>query len=229
MVDGTWIVDPIVIKNKFFDYYKEKFDKVDSGADFISIEPHYVISNSESAFIERDVDDEEIKRVVWDCGSSKAPGPDGFSFQFMKEFWDLFHSDICRDIRIFFATSELPRGSNSAFFSLILKVKNPSAFISGKQILDGRMMLSEIMAWELQHIIRVLEVFYLVSGLRINVVKSHIFGIGVDETEVASLANELGCYAGSFPTKYLAVPIGANMKRVSNWESLVVKYRTRLL
>ncbi|GJY53072.1 hypothetical protein Tco_0444736 [Tanacetum coccineum] len=29
---------------------------------------------------------EEIKEAVWDCGSSKAPGPDGYSFAFVKNF-----------------------------------------------------------------------------------------------------------------------------------------------
>ncbi|GJX49843.1 hypothetical protein Tco_0276688 [Tanacetum coccineum] len=27
---------------------------------------------------------EEIKEAVWDCGSSKAPGPDGYSFAFVN-------------------------------------------------------------------------------------------------------------------------------------------------
>nr|GEU96716.1 RNA-directed DNA polymerase, eukaryota [Tanacetum cinerariifolium] len=28
----------------------------------------------------------QIKNVVWDCGSSKAPGPDGFSFAFVTKY-----------------------------------------------------------------------------------------------------------------------------------------------
>lgn len=30
--------------------------------------------------------EEEIKRVVWDCESSKSPGLDGVNFGFIKEF-----------------------------------------------------------------------------------------------------------------------------------------------
>ncbi|XP_071695284.1 uncharacterized protein [Rutidosis leptorrhynchoides] len=118
-------VEPNVIKNLFFEYYKNKFENVDSGADFNSIVPNYVLSESEAEFLEREVDNEEIKRAVWDCSSTKAPGPDGFSFQFIKDFWDILQADLCRDIRCFFSTGILPTGANSAFFSLIPKVKNP--------------------------------------------------------------------------------------------------------
>nr|GFA46989.1 RNA-directed DNA polymerase, eukaryota [Tanacetum cinerariifolium]GFA47533.1 RNA-directed DNA polymerase, eukaryota [Tanacetum cinerariifolium] len=37
---------------------------------------------------------EEIKTTVWDCGSNKAPRPDGYSFLFIKRFWDLLKHDI---------------------------------------------------------------------------------------------------------------------------------------
>nr|GEU64805.1 RNA-directed DNA polymerase, eukaryota [Tanacetum cinerariifolium] len=33
-------------------------------------------------YLERSVTYEEVKRAVWDCGTSKSPGPDGFSFEF---------------------------------------------------------------------------------------------------------------------------------------------------
>ena len=125
-----------------------------------------------------------------DCGSDKAPGPDGFSFQFLKRYWDLFKDDIKLFIYdFFFATARLPPGTNSSFITLIPKVKNPmfikdyrpisliglhykiiakilanrlasvvrslvskeqSAFIAGRQILDGPLMLSEIMDWSTQ-------------------------------------------------------------------------------
>nr|GEU71853.1 RNA-directed DNA polymerase, eukaryota, reverse transcriptase zinc-binding domain protein [Tanacetum cinerariifolium] len=37
--------------------------------------------------LERQVTLEEIKEAIWDCGSSKAPGPDGYTFAFVKKFW----------------------------------------------------------------------------------------------------------------------------------------------
>nr|GFC72269.1 RNA-directed DNA polymerase, eukaryota, reverse transcriptase zinc-binding domain protein [Tanacetum cinerariifolium] len=37
---------------------------------------------------------DEIKKAVWDCGSDKAPSPDGFSFQFLKRYWEIFMQDV---------------------------------------------------------------------------------------------------------------------------------------
>ncbi|XP_024634416.1 uncharacterized protein [Medicago truncatula] len=39
---------------------------------------------------------EEVKVAVWDCDDFKSPGPDGISFRFVKEFWDLLKSDVLR-------------------------------------------------------------------------------------------------------------------------------------
>lgn len=38
--------------------------------------------------------EEDIKNAVWSCDGSKAPGPDGFSFSFIKANWDLLKQDI---------------------------------------------------------------------------------------------------------------------------------------
>nr|GEV72611.1 putative reverse transcriptase domain-containing protein [Tanacetum cinerariifolium] len=62
---------------------------------------------------------------MWDCGSDKAPGPDGFSFQFLKRYWDLFKDDIEPFVSDFFATGRLPPGINSSFITFIPKVSNP--------------------------------------------------------------------------------------------------------
>ncbi|XP_071732482.1 uncharacterized protein [Rutidosis leptorrhynchoides] len=80
-------------------------------------------------FLERELDDTEIKNVVWDCGSTKAPGPDGFSFKVIKFFLDHFSHDFCRDVRLFFMTLTMSNSANSAFFLLIPKVEN-SVFIT---------------------------------------------------------------------------------------------------
>ncbi|GJR79063.1 RNA-directed DNA polymerase, eukaryota, reverse transcriptase zinc-binding domain protein [Tanacetum coccineum] len=51
-------------------------------------------------------------------------------------------------------------------------------------------------ARDLENIIRVLHVFYLASGLKINIHKSNIYGIGVREDEVHNMASNAGCIAG---------------------------------
>ncbi|XP_071714401.1 uncharacterized protein [Rutidosis leptorrhynchoides] len=262
LVDGIWIDDPNIIKANFFDSFKVKFEEVKSGAKFGTIELNYILSDDEALWIEHDIEDLEIKRAVWDCGSDKAPGPDGISFRFIKRFWDILQIDFYRDIRGIFNSSRMPLSANSAFFSLIPKVKNlvfitdfrpvtlvgcfykivtknltnrlllvidkiisqvQSAFIFGRQILDGPLMLSEIISWYIKTNRKMLlfkvifeKAYDSVSGLRLNVTKSQLFCIGVKDSKVTAFANAAGTRAGFFSTTYLGLLVGSNMKLTSS-------------
>ncbi|GJW05106.1 hypothetical protein Tco_1563962 [Tanacetum coccineum] len=62
------------------------------------------LTSSRINFLESMVSMDEIKAAVWDCGSQKAPGPDGYSFMFIKKFWDLLKHDIQSFVVCFFST-----------------------------------------------------------------------------------------------------------------------------
>ncbi|GJV19995.1 RNA-directed DNA polymerase, eukaryota, reverse transcriptase zinc-binding domain protein [Tanacetum coccineum] len=124
--------------------------------------------------------------AVWDCGSDKSPGPDGFMFDFCKRFWHVLEPNIVRVVTYFHRSNKFPKGCNSSFITLILKVAGPvfikdyrlisfirsmykiigkllanrlakvvgdlisseqSAFVKGRQIMDGPMILNEILNW----------------------------------------------------------------------------------
>ena len=126
---------------------------------------------------------EEVKTAVWDVESFKCPGPDGISFGFIKDFWDMLKDDVMRFLGEFHRNGRLAKGINSTFIALIPKVANPhclndfcpislvgsmykilakvlanrlrsvigdvisesqSAFIKGRQILDGILVANEI-------------------------------------------------------------------------------------
>ncbi|GJU69239.1 hypothetical protein Tco_1255498 [Tanacetum coccineum] len=40
------------------------------------------------ATLESPVSRDEVRNAVWGCGENKSPGPDGFSFEFFRKFWD---------------------------------------------------------------------------------------------------------------------------------------------
>ncbi|XP_071707972.1 uncharacterized protein [Rutidosis leptorrhynchoides] len=66
------------------------------------------------------------------------------------------------------------------------------------------------------------------SGLRINVSKSHLFGVGVGQDDVIRYAANTGCKVGVLPTKYIGLPISANMNYIVPWNDLVNKFNKRL-
>ncbi|GJT95774.1 putative RNA-directed DNA polymerase, eukaryota, reverse transcriptase zinc-binding domain protein [Tanacetum coccineum] len=303
-------------------------------------------------YLERLVTHEEIKEAVWDCGSSKAPGPDGFSFAFVKKYWDIIKKDLYDFINSFFASCDMPYRANFSFFTLIPKVNNPtlitnfrpislidihykiiakilakrlskvidkivskeqSTFIAGRQILDGPIILNHILdsldfglkwrSWiktclsssrasilvngsptsefsinrglrlgdplspflfilvmeglhnafadvvddviitigwnarDLENIIRVLHVFCLASGLKINIHKSNIYGIRVNEDEVYNMASNAGYIADGKKMAWFKWPIilnsydngGLNIDSLKAFNlALLQKWRWRL-
>nr|GEU97720.1 cysteine-rich receptor-like protein kinase [Tanacetum cinerariifolium] len=112
--------------------------------------------------------------------------PDGFTFKFIKHYWDLVGKDFIDMIKNFETDGFIPRGCNSSFIALVLKIQDPlhptdyrpisligcqykvidevlanrllqvvgsvvsevqTTFIKGRQIVDGPLMVNEIIAW----------------------------------------------------------------------------------
>ncbi|XP_071688860.1 uncharacterized protein [Rutidosis leptorrhynchoides] len=155
-VNGEWVTEPKLIKEAFFNFYESKFMAQGCVA-------------------------------VWEYGSDKAPGPDGFNFAFIKKYWDILKDEVISSVAVAFNRKIMPRGMGLAFFfTLIPKVKNPSFikdyrpisligvmykiitkilamrlvkvldkiigkeqsyFITGRQILDGPLILNETIEW----------------------------------------------------------------------------------
>ncbi|KAJ0621911.1 hypothetical protein HanIR_Chr01g0014101 [Helianthus annuus] len=74
-----------------------------------------------------------------------------------------------------------------------------------------------------------LRCFYLVSGLKINLVKCSIYGIGVGEHEVNHMASLLRCKQVMFPFTHLGLLVGANMNLSRNWNAVLEVFKSRLL
>ena len=77
-------------------------------------------------------------------------------------------------------------------------------------------------------LLNVLKCFFLASGLKINLHKCKLMGIGVNTSVVETAANLIGCSILSSPFNYLGVKIGSNMSRISSWDDVVSKVSSRL-
>ncbi|GJV47128.1 RNA-directed DNA polymerase, eukaryota, reverse transcriptase zinc-binding domain protein [Tanacetum coccineum] len=80
----------------------------------------------------------------------------------------------------------------------------------------------------MDNIIRILNVFYLASGLKINISMSNLYGVGVSSDDIESMAAGTGCSASNLPFSYLGLPIGSNTNRIANWNSLIERFKIRL-
>ncbi|GKB62951.1 RNA-directed DNA polymerase, eukaryota [Tanacetum coccineum] len=83
------------------------------------------ISELQKCFLERPFEYDEIKKAVWSCGEDKSPGPDGFTFRFIKSLWNLIGDDFTKAVKFFEIDKSIARGCISSFIYLIPKISNP--------------------------------------------------------------------------------------------------------
>ncbi|XP_035840262.1 uncharacterized protein LOC118487486 [Helianthus annuus] len=94
---------------------------------------------------------------------------------------------------------------------------------------DDALILGEWSRENLQSTARILRVFYLCSGLRINLHKSNLYGVGTQDNEVDNMMEVLGCRRGAFPFVYLGIKVGAKMSRINNWNTVIDVVKARLV
>ena len=93
--------------------------------------------------------------------------------------------------------------------------------ISHLLYVDDVVLLTEWSHDNALSIFRILRCFFLASGLKINILKSKVYGVGVTTNQISLLANCMGCSPGSFPFSHLGVLVGQNMARIDSWGPIV--------
>ncbi|GKD96154.1 RNA-directed DNA polymerase, eukaryota, reverse transcriptase zinc-binding domain protein, partial [Tanacetum coccineum] len=74
----------------------------------------------------------------------------------------------------------------------------------------------------------VLDVFYRASGLHINVHKSKLMGITVDNSNIEQAVEKIGCMSLKMPFTYLGSKVGALMSRTIAWKEVIESLEARL-
>ncbi|GJS79063.1 RNA-directed DNA polymerase, eukaryota [Tanacetum coccineum] len=185
-VDGLWRTDPGMVKEAFFNHFEARFKKPVTHRLMLNFPFVKRLSQVQAADLERCVSRDEIRLAVWNCGDNKSPGPDGYTFEFFRKYWNFVGPDFCEAVEYFFVNGSFPKGCNSSFVALIPKVTDAkfvndfrpisligcvykvvtkvlanrlalvisdlvsdtqSAFVAGRQILDGPFILNEILHW----------------------------------------------------------------------------------
>ncbi|GKV23016.1 hypothetical protein SLEP1_g32806 [Rubroshorea leprosula] len=112
------------------------------------------ISLADNVLLTSPFSEEEIKSAVWDCDSTKSPGPDGFNFKFIKTMWEDIKSDVVGFIQEFHE----PISLIGVMYKIVAKLlanrlrkvldrvigEQQMAFIEGRQLMDGVVIANEI-------------------------------------------------------------------------------------
>nr|GFC55463.1 RNA-directed DNA polymerase, eukaryota [Tanacetum cinerariifolium] len=119
MIEGEWVDDPSKVKDEFRDYFASRFCDPGICHGVINFNFPNCLNIDQSRELEAPISRDEIRRAVWDCGENKSPGPDGFTFEFFRRFWNIIGHDLCLAVEWFFHHASFPIGCNSSFFALI--------------------------------------------------------------------------------------------------------------
>ncbi|GKB41285.1 hypothetical protein Tco_0886227 [Tanacetum coccineum] len=109
-----------------------------------------------------------------------------------------------------------------------VKFGSPGMNLSHLFYVDDVIILFEWNLNAMENTIRILNIFYIASGLKINIYKSNVYGVGVSFNEVEIMASYTGCEAGFLAFTYLGLLIGLNMRRIANWQPLIDRFKARL-
>lgn len=101
--------------------------------------------------------------------------------------------------------------------------------VSHLQYADDTIILVEMDDTCIANLKFILFSFEAVSGLKINFAKSEVLVTGVDEAEALQVARLLNCSLGSFPFKYLGLPISPGVLHAKDFALAVAKVGNRVL
>ncbi|GJV49258.1 RNA-directed DNA polymerase, eukaryota, reverse transcriptase zinc-binding domain protein [Tanacetum coccineum] len=295
MVDGTWVSNPVQVKEAFLDFYKEKFqshvpqDDIElfvsdffataqlppgTNSSFITLIPNVTNPMFIKYYRPISLIGLQYKIIAKILANRLATVVNSLAFDSVNwkyldyvlsqfRFREKWRSWI-RECLHFARTSILVNGSPTSEFSIkrglrqgdplspflfiiimegihiaikdvtrsnLIKrvtVGNPGMRLSHFFYADDVVLVTEWNQVDIDNIIRLLNVFYLAFGLRININKSNVYGIRVSNNDIEGMAWITGCSAGSFPLTYLGIPIGSSIKRLTHWQSLIDKFEARL-
>ncbi|KAJ9553154.1 hypothetical protein OSB04_017199 [Centaurea solstitialis] len=124
-INGTWVTNPDLIKTAAFEFFRGKFEEKHPVRSPFTSHLFKKISEEQKTDLERSFTETEVKDAVWSCGNNKAPGPDGFTFEFIRKYWTIVSKDFFDAVKFYESNPLINPGSNSSLITLVPKVKDP--------------------------------------------------------------------------------------------------------
>ncbi|KAJ0628056.1 putative RNA-directed DNA polymerase [Helianthus annuus] len=121
----------------------------------------------------------------------------------------------------------MERAKNASMFSGV-KLPGNGPYVTHMLFADDSIFIGEWKEENIMNLKRILRIFHLASGLKVNPRKSQLFGVCCSETEVENMAGIFKCKPSKFPFTYLGLKVGANMNRIVNWKDVIDTFNKRL-
>ena len=126
-INGRRVQGVADLKFEIRNHFANRFSQEQLPAFDFDMGNHPKISEDQASFLETIPSREEVKRAVWACGIDKAPGFDGFNFNFIRKMWETIKDEIYESVMEFFREGRSVRHLNVTWVSMIPKVENPTS------------------------------------------------------------------------------------------------------
>ncbi|XP_057456943.1 uncharacterized protein LOC130747902 [Lotus japonicus] len=150
-VRGNEVNDPAVIRDEIRAHFQSFFTREVMRRPKLKCTNLLKLSMGDRRRLEEGFSESEIWDVLKHCDGDKAPGPDGFNFNFFKHFWATIKGDILKFFEEFHANGKLAASINwcQRFLQHDCKIpkiisENQFAFTTGRQIADCILIASEV-------------------------------------------------------------------------------------
>ncbi|GJV99319.1 RNA-directed DNA polymerase, eukaryota [Tanacetum coccineum] len=105
---------------------------------------------------------------------------------------------------------------------------SPTMHMSHLFYADDAIFMGQWNQSNIDTLIRVLDVIYRASGIRINISKSKLLGISVEASKLDYAAAKIGCAVLKSPFTYLGSRVGDHMSRIQSWNDITEGMVSRL-
>jgi hypothetical protein len=148
---------------------------------------------------------------------------------YIKSYKDVRQGDPLSPILFNFVADGLTRmilkaQSNNLFCGLIDHIIDKSVAVL--QYADDTIIYLKHDIQGARNLKLLLYMYELMAGLKINFMKSEILMINDEENWAAVYAEIFNCQMGTFPIKYLGVPVSPNRLHVADWLPLIAGRKT---
>ncbi|GJR65460.1 RNA-directed DNA polymerase, eukaryota [Tanacetum coccineum] len=111
-INGSWETYPSLVISHIFNFHKQKFQSTSHNRPCFSSNLFKTLTNLDVAILDAPFSCDKIKEAVWNCGGSRASGPDGFTFKFIKHYWDSIGQDFINMVKQFELDGFILRGTD---------------------------------------------------------------------------------------------------------------------
>ncbi|KAK0599556.1 hypothetical protein LWI29_006326 [Acer saccharum] len=123
--EGVIRSKPDEVSSGVADFFEQQFRNVQWSRPKVRGLPLKKLSVGDKNFLEESFSVEEVKVALDSCDGNKAPGPDGFNLNFIKENWSVISGDFMNFLEEFHRDGRVVKEINRSFITLIPKCVKP--------------------------------------------------------------------------------------------------------